>query len=78
VHLLDSIPGAVAKEALKGVCRQLDLRDISDIPYALERLRSVVEAVPRMERFIDQVGRGEERGNKGEGRGERNEECLLR
>ena len=37
------------------MCRELGLSDISDIPLALQRLKAVVEGVPRMERFIVQV-----------------------
>ena len=53
--VLDSLPGEVAKEALKAVCRELGLNDISEVQPALLKLKTVVGAVPRMERFITQV-----------------------
>ena len=53
--ILDSLPSEVTKEALKGVCRELGLSDISEILPALIKLKTVVGAVPRMERFITQV-----------------------
>ena len=55
LYLLDSLPQEVAKESLKMVCRELDLSDISDVQPALQKLKAVVEAVPRMERFITEV-----------------------
>jgi len=53
--LLDSLPKAVAKEVLQTVCRELDVSDVSDIQPSLAKLKAVVKAVPRMERFISQV-----------------------
>ena len=55
LYLLDSLPQEVAKESLKMICRELDLSDISDVQPALQKLKTVVEAVPRMERFITKV-----------------------
>ena len=53
--ILDSLPSEVTKEALKGVCRELGLSDVSEVLPALLKLKTVVGAVPRMERFITQV-----------------------
>jgi hypothetical protein len=53
--LLDSLPKAVAKEVLQTVCRELEVSDVSDIQPSLAKLKAVVKAVPRMERFIAQV-----------------------
>ena len=53
--LLDSLPKAVTKEVLQTVCRELDVSDVSDIQPSLAKLKAVVKAVPRMERFITQV-----------------------
>lgn len=53
--LLDSLPKAVTKEVLQTVCRELDVSDISEIQPSLAKLKAVVKAVPRMERFISQV-----------------------
>ena len=53
--LLDSLPKAVTKEVLQTVCRELDVSDISDIQPSLAKLKAVVKAVPRMERFISHV-----------------------
>lgn len=53
--MLDSLPKAVTKEVLQTVCRELDVSDISDIQPSLAKLKAVVKAVPRMERFITQV-----------------------
>lgn len=52
---LDSLPQEVTKDALKAVCRELGLSDISDIQPALIKLKAVVGAVPRMEKFITKV-----------------------
>jgi hypothetical protein len=53
--LLDSLPKNVMKESLQTVCRELDLSDLSEIPQAIHKLKTVVRAVPRMERFISKV-----------------------
>ena len=52
---LDSLPQEVTKDALKAVCRELGLSDISDIQPALIKLKAVVGTVPRMEKFITKV-----------------------
>jgi hypothetical protein len=53
--LLESLPKTVMKEALQTICRELDVSDISEIQPCLVKLKTVVKAVPRMERFIIQV-----------------------
>ena len=53
--LLDSLPKAVTKEVLQTVCRELDVSDVSEIQPSIAKLKAVVKAVPRMERFITQV-----------------------
>ena len=53
--VLDSLPLEVTKNALKAVCRELGLDDVGDIQPSLIKLKAVVGAVPRMERFITQV-----------------------
>lgn len=55
---LDSLPQEVTRDALKAVCRELGLSDISDIQPAIMKLKAVVGAVPRMEKFITKVCRG--------------------
>ena len=53
--LLDSLPKVVTKEVLQGVCRELDVSDVSEVVPSIVKLKTVVHAVPRMERFISQV-----------------------
>mmetsp|Transcript_9391 Transcript_9391/g.14152 ORF Transcript_9391/g.14152 Transcript_9391/m.14152 type:complete len:824 (+) Transcript_9391:73-2544(+) len=53
--LLDSLPKNVMKDVLQGICRELDLCEISDIIPAISKLKTVVRAVPRMEKFITSV-----------------------
>jgi hypothetical protein len=53
--LLDSLPKQVMKETLQQICRELDLSELSEIPTALQKMKAVVRAVPRMERFIGKV-----------------------
>jgi len=53
--VLDSLPKAVTKEVLQSVCRELDVSDVSEVQPNLAKLKAVVKAVPRMERFISQV-----------------------
>ena len=53
--VLDSLPTAVTKEVLQGVCRELDVSDVSDIQPSIGKLKAVVKAVPRMEKFITQI-----------------------
>ena len=53
--VLDSLPTAVTKEVLQSVCRELDVSDVSEVQPSLAKLKAVVKAVPRMERFIAQV-----------------------
>lgn len=55
---LDSLPQEVTRDALKAMCRELGLSDISDIQPAIMKLKAVVGAVPRMEKFITKVCRG--------------------
>jgi len=53
--VLDSLPKAVTKEVLQCVCRELDVSDVSEVQPMLAKLKAVVKAVPRMERFIAQI-----------------------
>jgi hypothetical protein len=53
--VLDSLPKAVTKEVLQTVCRELDVSDVSEVQPCLAKLKAVVKAVPRMEKFISQV-----------------------
>ena len=53
--VLDSLPKAVTKEVLQSVCRELDVSDVSEVAPSLQKLKAVVKAVPRMEKFITQV-----------------------
>lgn len=53
--LFDSLPKAIMKENLQGICRELDLSEISDVIPAIAKLKKVVQAVPRMERFITDI-----------------------
>jgi hypothetical protein len=53
--VLDSLPNEVTKNSLKAVCRELGLTDIGDIQPSIIKLKTVVGAVPRMERFITEV-----------------------
>lgn len=50
--LLDNLPRAVMKDTLQGVCRELDLSEVSEIIPTILKLKAVVQAVPRMEKFI--------------------------
>jgi hypothetical protein len=43
------------KDVLQSICRELDLSDIADIQPAIAKLKAVVVAVPRMDRFITLV-----------------------
>jgi hypothetical protein len=40
------------KEVLETCCRELDVNDISEVQPSIAKLKAVVKAVPRMERFI--------------------------
>jgi hypothetical protein len=53
--LLESLPKTVMKEVLQGVCRELELNEVSDILEAIKKLKLVIKTVPRMERFISSV-----------------------
>jgi hypothetical protein len=50
--ILESLPKAVMKDCLEGACRELDINDLSEIVPSIAKLKAVVKAVPRMERFI--------------------------
>lgn len=50
--LLENLPRTVMKETLQGVCRELDLSEVSEIIPTILKLKAVVQAVPRMEKFI--------------------------
>lgn len=53
--LLDSLPKTVMKETLQMVCRELDICELSDIQLSLQKLKSVVSSVPRMERVLSRL-----------------------
>lgn len=53
--MMDSLPKQVMKETLQQICRELDLSELSEIPTAIQKMKAVVRAVPRMERFIGKV-----------------------
>lgn len=53
--LLESLPKTVMKEVLQGVCRELELNDVSEIVEAIKKLKLVIKTVPRMERFISSI-----------------------
>ncbi|CAI5723430.1 unnamed protein product [Peronospora effusa] len=57
LHLsrLDSLPRETTLEVVKHVCRVLHLTDITLIAPSLDKICSVVTAVPRMEKFIRDV-----------------------
>jgi hypothetical protein len=50
--LLESLPKTVMKEVLQNICRELDISEISEIQLCVSKLKAVVRAVPRMEKFI--------------------------
>jgi len=53
--LVDSLPKAVIKDVLQAACRELNINDISELQPTLVKLKTVIKAVPRMERFITGV-----------------------
>lgn len=53
--LLESLPKTVMKEVLQNICRELDISEISEIHLCISKLKAVVRAVPRMEKFITTV-----------------------
>jgi len=53
--ILESLPKAVMKDVVEAACRELDINDISEIVPCIAKLKAVVKAVPRMERFIANV-----------------------
>lgn len=50
--LLESLPKTVMKDVLQGVCRELELNDISNIIETIQKLKIVIKTIPRMEKFI--------------------------
>ena len=52
---LESLPKDVMKEALFCACRELDVSELSELKPGIAKLKAVVRAVPRMERFITSV-----------------------
>ncbi|CAE7724511.1 unnamed protein product, partial [Symbiodinium microadriaticum] len=50
--LLESLPKTVMKEVLQNICRELDISEVSEILLCIKKLKAVVKAVPRMEKFI--------------------------
>ncbi|KDO23677.1 hypothetical protein SPRG_11125 [Saprolegnia parasitica CBS 223.65] len=55
LNRLNALPRETAVEIVKEVCRELDLSDVTLIVPSLRKLCVVVQAVPRMERFIRDV-----------------------
>jgi hypothetical protein len=53
--LLESLPKSIMKEILQGVCRELELNEVSDVVESIKKLKLVIKTVPRMERFISSV-----------------------
>ena len=53
--VVDALPKAIMRETLQAVCRALDLTDIVEILPSVEKLKAVVLAVPRIERFVSQI-----------------------
>ena len=53
--LLESLPKTVMKEVLQNICRELDISEVSEIQLSIAKLKTVVRAVPRMEKFISSV-----------------------
>lgn len=53
--LVDSLPKVVIKDVLQAVCRELNITDISEVQPTLVKLKTVIKAVPRMERFITNI-----------------------
>jgi myosin heavy subunit len=53
--LLEALPKTVMKEILQGVCRELELNEVSDVVESIKKLKLVIKTVPRMERFISTV-----------------------
>jgi hypothetical protein len=52
---IDSLPQPALRELVKSVCRELDLGDSSEIIRSIQKLKSVVLTVPRMENFISSI-----------------------
>ncbi|EQC30030.1 hypothetical protein SDRG_12310 [Saprolegnia diclina VS20] len=55
LNRLNALPRETAVEIVKEVCRELDLSDVTLIVPSLHKLCAVVQAVPRMERFVRDV-----------------------
>jgi hypothetical protein len=55
LNRLDALPRSTALEIVKEVCRVLNLTDVTLVIPSLEKLCTVVNAVPRMEKFIRDV-----------------------
>ena len=53
--LVDSLPKAVIKDVLQAACRELNINDISEMQPTLIKLKTVIKAVPRMEKFITNI-----------------------
>ena len=53
--LLESLPKTVMRDVLQNICRELDISEISEIQLCITKLKAVVRAVPRMEKFITAV-----------------------
>lgn len=53
--LLESLPKSVMQEVLQNLCRELDISDVSEILPGVIKMKTVIRAVPRMERFITMV-----------------------
>lgn len=53
--LLESLPKSVMQEVLKSLCRELDVSDVSELHPGVVKMKTVIRAVPRMEKFITDV-----------------------
>jgi hypothetical protein len=52
LYMIESLPYTVLKEAIQGICRELDISDISEIPFSLQKLKKAVRMIPRMEEIL--------------------------
>lgn len=44
-----------SRTTLKNICTELNLQDVSEVLPAIKKMSTVVEVVPRMEHFIEEV-----------------------
>jgi hypothetical protein len=52
---IDTLPRETVKEVLMGVCRELECADVALVVPAIRKMARVMEAVPRMEKFVRDV-----------------------